>query len=60
MYLSRNLNHYGPNHVWSVFIYVLFVMVLLFSAYMYWWHSQTYVSYLVQREQEEEEQNVEV
>ena len=54
----RILNHFEVNHVWSVFIYILFVMVLLFSAYMYWWHTQTYVSYLVQRQDNEE--NVEV
>ena len=55
----RLLNHSGADYVWSIFIYILFVMALLFSAYIYWWHTQTYVSYLVQR-QENDEENVEV
>ena len=56
----RILNHFGGNHVWALFIYILFVMALLFSAYLFWWHNHTYVSYLVRREVNEEEENIEV
>ena len=55
----RILNHFGETDVWSILIYTIFGMALIFSAYIFWWHGQTYVSYLV-REDEEEVENIEV
>ena len=46
----RFLNHLGETNVWTVVIYVMFIASLILSAYLFWWHNRTYVSYLVERE----------
>ena len=51
----RRLSHFGGSHVWSIFIYAVFSICLIFSAYLFWWHNRTYASYLVESEEQNEE-----
>ena len=56
MLQMRRLNHFGTANVWSMVIYVIFSICLICSAYMFWWHNRTYVSYIVEESEEENEE----
>lgn len=55
----RFLNHLGETNIWTVIIYVMFIGSLILSAYLFWWHNRTYVSYLVERVESDEERSTE-
>jgi len=56
----RFLNHLGETNIWTVVLYVVFTASLMLSAYLFWWHNRTYVSYLVEMEEQEEKENEDV
>ena len=53
--ITRRLSHFGQTDIWGVLAILIFCMALLFSAYLFWWHTRSFASIPTSENEEENE-----
>ena len=54
----RRLDHFGGSHVWSIIVYVFFILSLMFVAYFFWLNNRTHASLSEDEDEDEDEDRV--